>query len=137
MLLPLSRSRLIDGLIAGLARNSVVLWLMMNIPLGIVVAMSNKQTSFQTIAMFLLLSASTMFVAMALSLRVSVWPSRAKRIMVCGPAWGVLWTPVIAWTTLHEKVGEWPFHIVFIGFLVAGAWLLYGARRAWLNLEFV
>lgn len=137
MLLPLSRTQLIDGLFAASARNSVTLWLMMNVSLGIVVATTNEPFSLRTIAMFVLLSASTMFAAMALSLRVSVWPSMAKRIMVLGPSWGVLLLPLITWATRHEKFGEWPFNFVVIGLLAAGARLFFAARRAWLNLEFV
>jgi hypothetical protein len=136
ILLPLSRTQLIDALMASLARNSVVLWLIVHVSLGFVVAMSSAQISLEQIGMFLLLSASTMFASMAASLRASVWPSRAKRILVLALSFGLLLPPIIAWTEPHENVGEWPFLVFVIGILAGGAWMFYAARRAWLNLEF-
>jgi hypothetical protein len=135
MLLPASRVQLIDGLLFVSVRNSAVLWLMMNIALGIVLAMSNVEFTPRIVAMYVLLAATTTFATMALSLRVSVWPSRAKRMTVMISSWFVLLAPLIVWATLHEKVGDAPFPLIAAVLLGVGAWLLFSARRAWLNVE--
>jgi hypothetical protein len=135
MLLPVSRAQLVDGLFAGSMRNSLVLWLTINIALGIVVASANPELSLRTVAMYLLISAATMFATMAFSLRVSVWPSRAKRLAVLFPCWFALLPPLVVWGEGRERLGDAPF-VVFAALLLGvGAWLLYSARKAWLNLE--
>ena len=137
MLLPLSRAQLIDGLFAASARNSFTLWLMMNAAMGVVVATRTIRFRRRTVAMYLLLSATTMFAAMGLSLRTSVWPSMAKRFTVLWLSWIVLLVPMIVWGTLREKVGDAPFNVVAAVLIGVGAWLLFAARKAWLDLEFV
>ena len=134
MFLPLSRTQLVDGLLAASARDSVMLWLMMNVALGVVVATT---ITARTVATFALASALIMHVTMALSLRVSVWPSRLKRFMVLYLSCFVLLLPMIVWATLREKVGDAPLYVVTALLLGVGTWLFYSARKAWLDTEFV
>ena len=81
MLLPLSRTQLVDGLFAASAGNSARLWVIINIALGIVTLMAKDQVSLRTVAMFLIMSAAVMFAAFGMSMRVAVWPSMTKRLM--------------------------------------------------------
>ena len=66
MLLPLSREQLVDGLLAASARNSMVLWGMMNVGLALVLALMNDTYSIRAAVMYLLFSATTMFATMGL-----------------------------------------------------------------------
>jgi hypothetical protein len=137
MLLPVSRRRLIDGLFAASVRNSITLWLMLHIAVGIVVAMADQPLTLRTVAMFLLLSFTTTLAAMGIGLRTSVWPSMAKRLFVLWLTWMVLIPPVLVWALTHETTGDWPFIATAIALAGVGAWAIRSARRAWLNLEFV
>jgi hypothetical protein len=136
MLLPLSRTQLFDGLFTASAGNSARLWVIINIGLGIVTLTAKDEVSIQTIGMFLILSASVTFAAFALSMRVAIWPSMTKRLMVLSLSWIVLISPLVLWATMHLKWGEMPFIACAVGLIGAGAVLLYAARRVWLNLEF-
>lgn len=137
MLLPLSRKQLINGLFAAAARNSFTQWLIMNTGLAIVFATTDFHFSSRAIALFLLLSVSTMFAAMAIGLRVSVWPSMAKRFTALWASWMVLLAPLGLCMAIRETVGDAPFIFGVIVLVGAGVWLLNSARQAWLNLEFV
>ena len=136
MLLPLSRAQLFDGLFAASAGNSARLWVIINIGLGIVTVTAKDAVSIQTIAMFLILSAAVTFAAFGMSMRVAIWPSMTKRLVVLWFSWIVLVTPLILWSTMHLSWGEMPFVACAIGLVGAGSVLLYAARRVWLNLEF-
>jgi hypothetical protein len=136
MLLPVSRAQLVNGLLGVSARNAITLWLMVNIALGIVVAMTDEPPTLQTVAMFLLLSSATMLASMGVSLRTAVWPSLAKRLVALWLCWMVLFPPIMAWAVFREKIGDAPFVIIAGVFAGVGVWAIYLARRAWLNLEF-
>lgn len=137
MLLPLSREQLIDGLFAVSARNSVTLWVMMHVALGILLTMINQPFTPWMVAMFLLLSAATMLATMGISLRISVWPSMAKRLIVVWVIWMVLMPPITGWSALRERIGDAPFIAAAVILAAIGIWAIRSARRAWLNLEFV
>lgn len=136
MLLPLSRSQLIGGLFAASAGNAARLWIMINAAVGIVTLTSKDEVSLQSVAMFLLLSVTVAFAAFGMSMRTAIWPSMTKRLMVLWCGWLVLMTPLVLWSTMHAKWGNAPFIACAIGFVGAGAMLVYAARRVWLNLEF-
>jgi hypothetical protein len=135
MLLPVSRSQLIDGLFAASIRNSLTLWVMMNGALLVVIGLVENQISPSTLGMFLLLSASTMFAALGVGLRVAVWPSMAKRLAVLFVSCIVFLVPMVAWWNLREAAGDWPFSVAALSVVAVGAGLIYRARRAWLQLE--
>jgi hypothetical protein len=136
MLLPVSRESLVGGLIAAAARNAAVFWLMMNVSIGIVLAMTGAEYSLTIVAMFVLLSATTTFALTALSLRTAVWPSRAKRMAVMIPSWLILLLPLILWMSTRKIVGDAIFHVGAAILIGVGAWMLYSAKRVWLTLEF-
>jgi hypothetical protein len=135
LLLPVSRTELMDGLFVASARNTLTLWLMLNIGLGIVVSMLKEPPTLQMVAMFLLLSAATTLVASGISLRTAVWPNFTKRYVVLWLSWMALMPPLMGWATLRERIGDWPFIIAALIFVAAGSLAIYLARRAWLNLE--
>jgi hypothetical protein len=136
MLLPLSRSQLIDGLFVASAGNAARLWIIINAAMGIVTLTSKEEVSLQTIAMFLLLTATVAFAAFAMSMRTAVWPSMTRRLMVLFCGWLALMTPVILWATMRANWGNAPFIACAVAFVGVGAVLLERARRTWLNLEF-
>ncbi len=111
MLLPVSRSQLIDGLFAASIRNAFTLWVMMNGALVVVISLQANQLSPGTLGMFLLMSASTMFAALGVGLRVAVWLSMAKRLAVLFVNCIVFLGPMAAWWNLRETVGDWPFAV--------------------------
>jgi hypothetical protein len=135
MLLPISRSKLIDGLFAASARNSFTLWAMMNGALVIVLGLQENQVPLGTLGMFLLLSVSTMFATMGLALRVAAWPSMAKRMVSLLIGCIIFLIPLALWWNLRESAGDWPFVIAAVGVIVFGVGLLFEARRMWLQLE--
>ncbi len=135
MLLPISRSQLIDGLFAASIRNAFTLWIMMNGALLVVISLMENQISPGSLGMFLLMSASTMFAALGVALRIAVWPSMAKRLTVLFVSCIVFLGPMVAWWNLRETVGDWPFAVAALVVVVLGAGLIYEARRAWLRLE--
>ena len=117
---PYREAQLVDGLLAGSMRDSLVLWLTINIALGIVVASTNPELSLRTVAMYLLISASTMFATMAISLRVSVWPSRAKRLVILFPCWFALLLPLVVWGECAKNWETRPSLCSQLYFLVSG-----------------
>jgi hypothetical protein len=138
MLLPLTRTQLVDGLFAAAARNSFVLWLMMNGVIAVIAGLMSDRVALSAVAIYLILSASTTFAAFGMGLRVSIWPSMAKRLIVAYLGWIVFIPPTMAFVAsgaLREKVGNWPFILIAVALIAAGAWLIRAARRAWLNLE--
>jgi hypothetical protein len=135
MLLPLSRGQLVDALFAASVRNSLVLWLMMNAGLAVVVTLAIEAVPLGTAAMFILLSGSAMFVSMSIGLRISIWPSMAKRWIIVWSSWMVLLPPIIIWWNVRDEIGDAPFLIVAGVLMAMGATLLRSARRAWLTLE--
>lgn len=135
LFLPLSRKQLIDGLFAASAYNSIVVWLIMNFGLGILASTIGAEITLQTAAMFLLLSASMGITAMAVSLRIAVWPSRMKRFLVAWISMMALIPPLAAWWTTRDDFGDAPF-LAMSGVILAVAAVLFSkARQAWLNLE--
>ncbi len=137
MLLPLSRDRLINALFAASIRNSIVLWLMMHVALGIVLAMSGRPFASRSILAFLLLSASSTLAVVGASLRVSIWPSQAKRIIVSMVAMMILLPPLFAWMASEASINGATLATLVIALTAIGFWAVRSARRAWLNLEFV
>jgi hypothetical protein len=137
MLLPLSRTQLFDGLFAASAGNSARLWIMINIGLGIVALTAKDEVSIRTIGMFVIMSAAVTFAAFGMSMRVAIWTSMTKRMVVLWFSWLALIAPLISWVIMHEKWGEIPFIACAIGLVGVGALMLFAARRVWLNLEFV
>lgn len=135
MLLPLSRSQLIDGLLAAAARNAFVMWLMMNAALAVVVGLQDEPVSWGTLSLFLLMSVSTMFATMGIALRVAIWPSMAKRMVLLIPSCLIFVIPIALWWNLRENFGDWPFLIMAAGVVAFGVGLLYEARRMWMKLE--
>jgi hypothetical protein len=135
MLLPISRSKLIDGLFAASARNSFALWAMMNGALAIVLGLQENQVSLGTLSMFLLLSVSTMFATMGVALRVAAWPSMAKRMASLFVGCIIFLIPLALWWNLRESAGDWPFVIAAVGVIAFGVGMLFEARRMWLRLE--
>jgi hypothetical protein len=135
MLLPASRTQLVDALFAVSARNSFVLWFIMNAAICIVFALVTDEITIQTAAMYWVLSGASMFAAMGLSLRFSVWPSRAKRFVVLFASWIPLLIPTVAWWHARDKIGDWPFVLAAFFMVILGGALLAAARRAWQNLE--
>ena len=135
LMLPVTRTQLVDGLFVVSARNAFTLWLMLNTALGIVVAMLNEPPTLGTIAMYLLLSAATTLVAMGISLRTAVWPNFTKRYIVLWLVWMALLPAILGWAVLRAKTGDWPFAIVAVALIAVGFAAIYLARRAWLNLE--
>jgi glucose dehydrogenase len=107
----------------------------MTVGLGIVVLFIDAPLSPQSAAMFVLMSGSATFVALALSLRIAMWPSMSKRMIVLWLAWLLLILPIVGLWYARDDVGNAPFLLVTGIILVIAAWLLYDGRRAWLNLE--
>jgi hypothetical protein len=135
MTLPLRRSDLIDGLFAAAVRNSVILWLMMNVVMVILVVTSLPQMSLREPTLFLLFSGSALFASVGLSLRTAVWPSMFKRFISLWGIWMVFMVPTMAWWFQRNEVGDAPFLLIPIALVAFGALFFRSARRAWLNLE--
>jgi hypothetical protein len=137
LLLPLSRDQLLDGLFAASIGNSVRLWLIINSALAIVGLTLKDTISIRTVAMFLLMSASVTFAALGMSMRTSIWPSMTKRLVVLWFTGMALICPLIIWGTMHAGWGETPFILCACVLALIGIGLLYWARLAWQQLEFV
>ncbi len=135
LLLPMSRTQLVDGLLTLAVRNAFVQWLVMNAAISVVVLLVSDEFPIHMAAMYLLLSGTTMFAAMGLSLRISIWPSRVKRFAVMWVAWMAYLVPLFSWWDSRDTFGDWPFVLLAVVLAAAGAGLLFAARRAWLNLE--
>jgi hypothetical protein len=135
LFLPLARRQLMDGLLAASAYNSLVIWLIMNLGLGIFTMSIGAEVTLQTAAMFILLSASTTIAAMGVSLRTAVWPSRMKRLFVAWLSWMALIPPIALWMTTRDKISDAPFLVASGLMLGIAAVLFHKARQAWLNLE--
>jgi hypothetical protein len=137
MLLPVSRRQLVDGLFAASIRNAATMWLLLHAAMGFVLLVTEIPVAARTIAVFALLSAATTLAMAGVSMRLAVWPSMAKRIIVLILAWGALLPPLLVWVTMHDKANA-PLFVAFaITLAGVGMWALHAARRAWLNLEFV
>jgi len=135
LLLPMSRSRLINGLFVASIRNSIVFWLMMTCGLGLVVVITKMELNLQTALMFILISGACTFTAMSISMRTAVWPSMAKRMMVAWVGSMIVVAPLIGWATQRSNIGDAPFLALSGVMLGLGAFLMHRARQAWLNLE--
>lgn len=136
LLLPLSRRQLIDGLFTAAARNAVTLWLMIHIAIAVVVAMADLSLTLRTIAMFLLLSATTTFATLGIGLRFSVWPSMAKRLFTIVLASNFV-GGFLGWILRRNSLGDAQLITSAVVLVAIGIWAIRSARSAWLNLEFV
>jgi hypothetical protein len=136
MMLPLRRYQLVDALFAGVIRNSVVLWLMINAAMGTVIAMSNTEVTVADAGQFLLLSGSMLFASIGIGLRTAVWPSMFKRFIALWASWMIVLLPMFALWTQRDKIGDAPFLLLPIVLLAVGVFFYRSARRAWLNLDF-
>jgi hypothetical protein len=137
MLLPVSRTQLVDGLLAVSIQNTARMWLIMHVTLGIGLVIIEQPVTLRTAVVFLLLSATVTGAETGVSLRVSMWPSMAKRMLVSALAWVVLLPPLVVWAVNSKKLDAWPFILIAAALVAAGFWALRAARRAWMNLEFV
>jgi hypothetical protein len=135
MLLPLSRTQLVNGLFAAAVHNSVVLWLIMNGTLGLLVGTTSDRYSLRAVAIFLMLAASTMFASMAICLRTSIWTSTFKRFGILWITWMSLMVPINLWWTYRVNIGDAPFLLLPVLLLAVGALFYRSARHAWMNLE--
>lgn len=136
MLLPLSRRQLIDALFVAATRNAVTIWLMINVAIAVVLALGNLAFSARTVAVFLLVSATTMFATLGIGLRFSVWPSMAKRLFTIALASNIV-GGFMAWISRRDSLAGAPLITMAVVLVAIGIWAIRSARRAWLNLEFV
>jgi hypothetical protein len=136
LLLPVSRSDLIDGLFAASAWNALVLWLALNAGVALVAwpVLGDRLTP-TFVAMFLLLSAAISLATFGLALRTALWSSLAMRLTVIIVGWIALAAPVLIWWAARGRYGDGPFVVAALLLAALGAALIYNARRAWLNLE--
>jgi hypothetical protein len=135
MLLPVPRRQLIDGLFAAAARNTIGVWVIMNLGLAFVVAIANVEVNAWTVVQFALMSAVTTYVSMAIGLRLAVWPSMMKRLIVVYVCWLVLIAPMFGLWAARDYLGDWPV-LLMTGFMLAvGALVFNNARKTWLQLE--
>ncbi len=135
MLLPLSRSQLIDGLLAATARNALVLWLMMNVGIGFIMLLAGTPVLLADALKFLLVSASLMVATMGISLRVSIWPSLAKRMFVIWIGTCALAGPALGLWAIRKEWGDAPLLLLSGIALAVGALMTRNARRTWMNTE--
>lgn len=137
LLLPLSRTQLIDGLFAVSIRTSAMLWLMMHVTLGLALAITDQPVTLRKAVVFVILSATTMLAAMGMSLRFSVWPSQGKRLCVMIISLLALLPPLFACAATQDPAYDLVFIALAAVLAAVGLWGLKSARWAWLELEFV
>lgn len=135
MLLPVPRRQLIEGLFAAAARNTISTWVIMNLGLALLVAIAKVELNAWTVVQFVLMSAVATFVSMAIGLRLAVWPSMIKRLIVVYVSWMVLIAPVFGLWAVRDKLGDWPVLLMTGILLAVGALVFSHARRAWFALE--
>jgi hypothetical protein len=136
MLLPVSRTQLVNSLFSVSAEASAKVWFVTNVAFGIVAMLSNVEITLSDAALFAVLSAAIAFATFGLSMRTAVWSSMYKRLIVITFTWFILASPIIAWASLHKKWSEVPFLASALALVGVGGALLYFARRKWLDLEF-
>lgn len=136
MLLPLSRSQYVDGLLTAAIQNAVTFWLVMNFGLAVVTyAAVGAQLTLPALATMLLISASSAIGIAGISLRTAVWPSLLKRLAVLSSLMIVFQAPITIWARGHAQYGNGVFLPVAIATTTLGLIMLRFARQAWLNLE--
>jgi hypothetical protein len=136
MLLPVSRTQLVDALLAVSVQNAAKLWLMMHVTLGIALLITGRPVTPRVGIVFVILSAAVTFAAVGISLRLSVWSSMAKRMLVSMLSWVVLLPTLVVWVIYGEKLSVWPFVAIAVVFFAVGSWAIDLARQAWMDLEF-
>jgi hypothetical protein len=136
LLLPLSRTRLIDGLLAATVWNVTAFWLVMSIGLVILIRITANDNVDPATSFMMLLMTSTGAIGLGgLSLRVSVWPSAVKRLAVVLVSMFLFQAPFLLWTLGREKFGSTPFLIVAAVMAGLGVVMFRLARQAWLDAE--
>jgi predicted nucleic acid-binding protein len=134
---PLTRNQYFDCLLAATAWNAAVGWLMLNTVVAIaLLRVMHDQVSLSNSAMFVLLSGVITLATFGLSARTATWKSAFQRVVVLMLGSLILATPMLAWWSARDKVGDWPFIAVAIAMGGAGVALIMAARRAWMNCEF-
>jgi hypothetical protein len=111
------------------------MWLMMNGGLLLLVSTMDVALTPQLVGAFVLLSASITLVTLALGLRLAIWPSMSKRMLVLWLSWMLLIPPIVVPWMTRETWGYAPFLILAGVLLAIGATLLNHARKVWLDLE--
>lgn len=137
LLLPASRTQLVDALMSVSVQNAAKLWLIMHVTLALALAIAERPVGMRMAVVFVLLSAAVTCAAVGVGLRLSVWTSMAKRMLVSLLAWLVLIPALVVWVTAGARLSAWPFVVVAAVFVAVGVWGILAARRAWLDLEFV
>jgi hypothetical protein len=136
MLLPLSRSQLIDGLLAAAAWNAAAFWLTLNFGLVILFRFTaNDNADMTSLFMLLLLTATGAVGLGGLGLRVSVWPSAVKRLGVMMVSMFLFQAPLMIWALGGGEFGAPAFLIVATVEAGVGVLMARLARQAWLNTE--
>lgn len=136
VLLPLARSRLVEGLFAATAWSAALYWLAMNAGLVLVAWLSlGDQLSLAETAMMLLLTATSTFAMAGFGLRIAVWPSSIKRLAVLTVAIISLQVPLFVWVVESQDYSDALFLVLAVVMVLVGTILTRWAKNAWLNLE--
>ena len=101
--------------------------------LGIALLITGRPVTPRIGIVFVILSAAVTFAAVGISLRLSVWASMAKRMLVSMLAWVVLLPTMMVWVMDGETLSVWPFVAIAVVFFAVGSWAIDSARRAWLD----
>ena len=138
---PLTRRRLVDGLLLAAAWNAMVMWVAMNLGLLLLAwhILGERFTLLVAIAM-LVMTACTTFVTVGIGFRVAVWESNLKRLAALLGTIIALVAVLTVWWKSFERFGDQGrFYLasaLAISTLLAiGAIFTWSARRAWNQLE--
>jgi hypothetical protein len=138
---PITRRRLVDGLLLAAAWNAAVMWVTMNLGLLLLAwHILGEQFSPLVAVAMLVMTGCTTFVALGIGFRVALWESNLKRLAALIGTIFVLVAVLTVWWKLFEKSGDQGgFYVasaIATPALVAiGVFFIARARRAWRLFE--
>ena len=136
LLLPLSRSQYVDGLLAAAMWNAAGFWFVMNLGLMIVTYVNaGDRLTLPIACMTLLLTASGAFGLAGVALRTAIWPSVIKRLGVLMLIVIPFQAPLLGWLGQQASLGNTVFLPAVAATTTVGVVMIGVARKAWLNLE--
>lgn len=136
LMLPLSRSQYIDGLLASTLWNAATFWFALNLGLVIITYVTvGDRFSPVMLCMTLLLTASGAFGLAGVSLRTAIWPSVIKRLGVMMLVMIPVQSPILLWLGKQNHLTNTVVLLSVVATTVVGVVMTRVARTAWLNLE--
>jgi hypothetical protein len=135
LIMPLTRTEFIDGLLKALARNAIATGVILACIAGAILALIAPGYSAAEVAGFAVVAVAVQPYMFGMSVRLALYPSAMVRIaLMMVKLFPALAVAMLGFWLVTQ--GQWSLTMLFAAASAAvGVWIIARARRAWLNAE--